>query len=293
MRALIVVNPVSGPRRHRSFDACSALARAVLAGHGVEVEVQATRARGDARVFAERAVAAGVDLVVAWGGDGTINEVASGLASSPTTLGIVPGGSGNGLARDLGIPFDAEQALTLLVTGRRRRIDAGALGGSLFFNVAGVGLDALIAASIARPGVQRGLSGYARITFLELPRYRAERYTIEHDGERTERRALIIACANSRQYGNGAQIAPAARLDDGRIDLVVVEPQPLWRIAARLPDLFRGRLRPGPGLSMQPVTSAVIRSERPIAFHVDGEPGLGGTALTLQVHPAAISVVTP
>ena len=122
-----------------------------------------------------------------------------------------------------------------------RHIDSGRIDDATwFFNVAGVGLDALIARHIARPDAQRGLSGYTRVTFWELPRYRSEPYRIEWSGRTEQHRALFIAFANSRQYGNGAQIAPGARLDDGRLDLVVVDAQPLWRIVSRIPDLFRG-----------------------------------------------------
>jgi YegS/Rv2252/BmrU family lipid kinase len=294
MRALIVINPISGPRRHRSIDDCTALARGVLGRHGFEVEVAVTRARGDARRLSERARADGAGLVVAWGGDGTINEVGSALVGSDTVLGIVPGGSGNGLARDLGIPLEPEPALEVVATGRTRRIDSGRIDDrTWFFNVAGVGLDALVARHIARPDSQRGLAGYARVTFGELPWYRPQHYEIECNGRIEAHRAVFIAFANSRQYGNDAQIAPAASLDDGQLDLVVVEAQPLWRILMRIPDLFKGRLRPGRGLRMEKMTSIVVRAERPIAFHADGEPGLGGAFLTVEVEPRSLIVSSP
>jgi YegS/Rv2252/BmrU family lipid kinase len=290
MRAVVVINPISGPRRHRSVADCTALAMEVFARHGIAVDVRVTTARGDARAFSEQARADGAGLVCAWGGDGTINEVAGGIAFSDVALGIVPGGSGNGLARDLGIPLEAAPALEVAATGRIRRIDAGQIDSTLFFNVAGVGLDALIARHIARPGARRGLSGYAGMTLGELPRYRAQRYEIECGGAAREHRALFIALANSRQYGNGAQIAPAARLDDGRLEIVVVEAQPLWRILSQVPSLFRGTLAPGPGLVMESITHATIRAGGPIAYHADGEPGLADSPLEVRVHPAALLV---
>lgn len=291
MRALVVINPISGPRRHRSIDACSALARDVLGRHGFAVDVAVTKARGDAHELSEQARASGAGLVVAWGGDGTINEVGSALVRSDTVLGIIPGGSGNGLARDLGIPLEPRPALEVAATGRTRRIDSGRIDGrTWFFNVAGVGLDALVARHIARPDAQRGLAGYARVTFGELPWYRPEPYEIECNGRTEAHRALFIAFANSRQYGNDAQIAPTARLDDGQLDLVVVEAQALWRILIRIPDLFKGRLEPGRGLQMEKMTSTVVRSGRPIAFHADGEPGLGGPSLTVTVEPDSLLV---
>jgi diacylglycerol kinase (ATP) len=293
MRAVVIINPISGPSRRRSVEDCRALATAFGLRHGVEVEVLVTGARGDARAFAARARAAGVELVAAWGGDGTINEVASALVFSETSLAIVPGGSGNGLARDLGVPLDATAALELAMSGSRRVIDAGQIDESWFFNVAGIGLDALIAAHIARPGVRRGLAGYARVTFAELPRYRARHYTIEHAGTTLTYRALIIAVANSRQYGNGAQIAPTARLDDGHLDLVVVESQPLWRLIVQIPAFFNGRLRAGRGLHMTPVVDAVVRGTGPLEYHVDGEPNVGADALRVTTRPRALRVVAP
>lgn len=293
MRAVLIINPISGPHRHRSIEASDTLARDILGRDGLTVDVRVTTARGDARAFSQQARADGADIVVAWGGDGTINEVASALAFSEVPLGIVPGGSGNGLARELGIPLEAALALELVARGRTRRIDAGQIDTALFFNVAGIGVDAVIARAIARPDARRGLFGYARVTLVELPRYRAAAYRIECDGRVEQRRAMLIALANSRQYGNGALIAPAARLDDGRLDLVVVESQPLWRIMAQLPDLFRGRLVPAPGLSMESFTSATIQADGPIAYHADGEPGQGGAAVEVAVRPGALLVRAP
>jgi YegS/Rv2252/BmrU family lipid kinase len=252
-----------------------------------------TGARGDARAFGHQARASGADLVVAWGGDGTINEVASALAFSDVALGIVPGGSGNGLARDLGIPLEPASALEAAAARRTRRIDAGQIDTALFFNVAGIGLDAVIAEGIARAGARRGLSGYARLTLVELPRYRPQCYRIESGGRTDERHAIFIAVANSRQYGNNAQIAPAARLDDGHLNLVVVEAQPLWRILWRLPDLFRGRLESGPGLLMQPTTAVTIHAQAAMAYHADGEPGLAGSSIAVRVHAGALQVTVP
>jgi diacylglycerol kinase (ATP) len=293
MRAVVIINPISGPSRRRPVDACRALAAEVFTRHGAGVEVLVTTARGDARMFATQARNAGADLVAAWGGDGTINEVASALVYSETCLAIVPGGSGNGLARDLGVPLESSAALELAATGSRRLIDAGQIDESWFFNVAGVGLDAQIARHIDMPGVRRGFSGYAKITFSELPRYRAQHYTIEHGGTATTYRALFVAVANSRQYGNGAQIAPAARLDDGHLDLVVVEAQPLWRLLARIPAFFNGSLGPGRGLHMMPVTDAIVRGAGPLAYHVDGEPNSGTDTLRVTTRPRALFVASP
>jgi diacylglycerol kinase (ATP) len=300
MRAVVIVNPIAGPGRARILDRCAKLARATLARYNCDAEVCITQTPRDAHRFATAAREAHADLVVAWGGDGTINGAGSALAGGSIPLGIVPGGSGNGLARELGLPRTSERALATAATGRDRTIDAGELNGSLFFNVAGIGLDAQIAERIARPGARRGLSGYVVATLQTLRAHESLDYVIGIDepgsggrSERIQSRALFVALANSRQYGNGAQIAPHARLDDGELDLVVVKGAPGWSLLSRLPAFFRGTLAEGPDLLMRRARSLTIRSDRPIAFHVDGEPRAAAEVVTLRVNPGALRVRVP
>ena len=301
MRAVVIVNPIAGPGRRKTLDTCAALARSVLATHGYTAHVVVTESPTDASRFARDAIEFGANLVVAWGGDGTINGAGSALTGTSLPLGIVPGGSGNGLARDLGLPRDPARALAVAATGHERAIDAGDLQGSLFFNIAGIGLDAEIAARIAQPGARRGLAGYVIATFQELRRYEPEVYTIRIPGDDSrgpavsgettiEKRALIVALANSRQYGNGAQIAPRAELDDGAIDVVVLEARPFSAFVTRLPAFFRGTLEEAPDLLMRRATQLSISGRRPIRFHVDGEPRSGPETLTLRVYPRALRV---
>lgn len=302
MRALVIVNPIAGPGRFDNLDRCAALARSALATHGYSADVVVTESPGDAHRFARDALDSGARLVVAWGGDGTINGAGSALAGSSLPLGIVPGGSGNGLARDLGLPREPAPALAVAASGGERIIDAGELHGSLFFNVAGIGLDAEIAARLAQPGARRGLTGYVITTTQALRRYVPQVYTIRIDegaaatapaAPTIERRALFVALANSRQYGNGAQIAPRARLDDGAIDVVVVGALRGWGLLSRLPAFFNGTLEEGPDLLMRRATSMSISADRPILFHVDGEPRSGPETVTLRVHPGALRVRVP
>ena len=301
-RALVVINPIAGKGRARSMGACIDLAKSVLADHGCEADVRVTTGPGDAARFSAEGVAAKVDLVIAWGGDGTINGAATGVTASGIPLGIVAGGSGNGLARDLRLPFDPRAALTIAAAGATRAIDAGDLHGSLFFNVAGVGFDALIAHRLAQPGARRGLIGYIFATVGELRGYQPGRYSIDevydHDGKALvadiiDRPALFVALANSRQYGSGAQIAPRALLDDGMMEIVVVEPQSGLNMLRQLPAFFRGTLTEGPGLVMRSAASMELASPNPIHFHVDGEPRLGPTRIALKTRRAVLSVRVP
>lgn len=290
--AVLIINPLSGHGRHQvQIDAHTALAHEVLTARGLSVTIRLTTRAGDARTFAQEAVAAECDLVVVWGGDGTINEAASALIHTDVPMGIVPAGSGNGLASDLLIPFDARAALHLAATGRTRAIDAGQVDDCVFFNIAGVGIDAVIAARFNTRGLQqRGLAAYFQLSAAELLRYRCQTYEIAIEQERVEQRAMLVAFANGRQYGNRLLIAPGARLDDGLLEVVIVEPLPLIAIAWRLPSLFRGTLQPGRGVTMRAAKEVRLRAAGAIPFHVDGEPRLGHEELHVRTIPAALNV---
>ena len=294
-RAVLIINPISGHGAHgRRLAEHIVLASEALAQSGVDVDVEVTRGPGDGRRLAAEAVTRGAALVIAWGGDGTINEIGSALVSTNVPLGIVPAGSGNGLARDLGLPADPTQALTIAASGRDRYIDAGAFNDELFFNVAGIGLDARIAERFADRGAdRRGFGAYLRISARELWRYQPREYTIVFDDQRIVRTALMITVANSRQFGNGAQIAPRARLDDGELDLVVVGGQSLVRVATRIPALFRGTLADGPGIVMRRMRTAEISLPGTLSFHVDGEPRVTRDRVRVTTHSRILRVRVP
>ena len=292
-RAVVVINPISGVRPLAGGAGEVDLATRVLTQAGFDTRVLVTRGPGHATEAAGEAAGAGVDLVVAWGGDGTMNEVARALAFGPVALALVPAGSGNGLARDLGVPLAAAAALAVAGAGRRRRIDAGEVNGQFFFNVAGVGLDARVAKSFAETKGRRGLSRYVQVGARELLRYRAQPYEIAWDDGTAAGDMLFIALANSRQYGSHGCIAPAARVDDGRFDLVVVEDQPLWRVLTRVPAFFSGRLQPGSGVRMSTFTHARLATTGVLDVHLDGEPATIAGPLDVRVHPQALTVVVP
>jgi YegS/Rv2252/BmrU family lipid kinase len=214
-----------------------------------DVEIRLTERAGHAHELALEAAAAGADLVIAWGGDGTINEVGRALAQrmdegppSPRrqapALGIVPGGSGNGLARALGIPFEPEKAIERALRAEPRTIDAGELGERMFFNIAGIGLDAHVAALVSTKVRHRGFVPYLKGVAGDLLRYEPVEYAGTIDGRAFRTSALFVAVANSKQYGFGAEIAPRANLADGLIDVVIVEDRGLLGNLLRVPSLF-------------------------------------------------------
>lgn len=288
MSIAVIINPKSGGASLSRVRARAELASAVLSSGNVSGEVFVTERRGHAQALTAAAVARGARLVVAWGGDGTINEVASALLSSPASLGIIPAGSGNGLARELGVATQPERALLDAIAATPRLIDAGELGGRIFVNIAGVGFDAHVAACFDRDkSSRRGLITYARITARELASYRCGTFRV--DGQR-EPQALLVTIANTSQFGNGARIAPDARVDDGELDLVVVRERNRLATLTALPRMFLGGLEKVPGVTRRRVTDVTIESDVPMVAHVDGEPMEGGTRLVARVLPAVLRV---
>ena len=288
----VIINPISGAGRRPDVARQRAeRATAFLLSRRVDGEVFVTERGGHARELAMAAVGRGASLCVAWGGDGTVNEVASALAFTSASLGIVPSGSGNGLSREVGIPFDPQAAFEIALGGRDRVIDAGDIEGRFFFNLAGVGLDARVAHQFAATGlVRRGFVRYLEIASSEIFTRSQHEYEIAIDGQLRRSHVLLVAIANGRQYGNGALIAPHARIDDGKLDVVVVDDRSPWAVLRHAPKLFRGRLAEVPGVTMTSATRVEITSQAPLVYHVDGEPCAGGSTVSARIRPAAVRV---
>jgi YegS/Rv2252/BmrU family lipid kinase len=293
MSVAVIINPISGGARPGVAKRRAEIAVAAVERHGDAAEVFITERTGHARQLAKAAARRGARLILAWGGDGTINEVASALAyEEQTPFGVVPAGSGNGLATELGISRNPEQAIAAALRAEPRRIDLGEIDGHLFVNVAGIGIDAYVAAQFNdTTNIRRGLLGYARITGRALLTYAPTDYRITADaadGPRRVSRAVLVSVANGAQYGNNARIAPHARFDDGLLDLVVVEELSRLRTLAQVPRLFNGTAERVPGCTITRIRSAVIEADTPITYHVDGEPVLGGARISVRVHPGAV-----
>ena len=266
----------------------------LLLAEGVDPAVHVTEHRGHARELARAAVEHGAGVVAAWGGDGTVNEVATALVGSSAALAVVPSGSGNGLARMLQIPVDPARAIHRFLHGADRLIDLGVIDGRLFVNVAGVGFDAHVASAFAAmERARRGLLKYGTIVARELWHYRSLTYEVElaADGPPPPpgiRTAFLLAFANGEQWGNGAIIAPGARLDDGMLDAVCVQVGGPAAAVRALPHLFRGTIAAVRGVSIEKVRSARVRSAVPLVYHADGEAFLGGTEIAVSIQPLAL-----
>lgn len=288
MKITVIVNPRAG-RGARALP--DALSQADGAFFGAEVRF--TTRPYEAMDLAKDAAAAGSDIVLAAGGDGTVNEVARGLIGSETSLGILPTGSGNGLGRTLGIPLDPLRALRALATAQVRSIDIGLVNGRPFLNVAGAGFDALVGAAFQRKGGRRGLFGYLELGFRESLSYRAETVCLEAAGERFDGKAFIVAFLNGRQYGAGAVVAPTACLDDGLLDVVVFEETSFLEQLAQVPRLFLGGIQHFRAYRHFAAPSAVLTCERPLRHHRDGEPEEAERHLEVRLSPKALKVLVP
>jgi YegS/Rv2252/BmrU family lipid kinase len=287
----IIINPVAGGRARPVGDSVE-LARRVAADCGEAADVFITEQHGHARVLTRAARDSGARLIVAWGGDGTVNEVATELAFGSVPVAIVPAGSGNGLARELNVPRDPARALAAAIRTAARPMDIGEIDGRLFVNIAGIGFDAHVASRFNEPANRgRGFSQYLAIAARAMTTYAPVRYTITTPDAHVEARAVLVTVANSAQFGNGARIAPGARVDDGLLDLVIVEERSRVLTMCQLPRLFNGTINRMPGWAVRRIAQATIACEAPMMFHVDGEPIAGGRHVAVRVHPGALQVV--
>ncbi len=296
VRVTVVMNPTSGSAsRRQPADAAVARVRTMLARLGAVGDVQLTRHAGHAVSLARLAVDAGTDVVCAWGGDGTVHEVASALAHGRGVLAVVPAGSGNGFARALEIPLDHEAALAVAVRGVTRVVDVGEINGRLFFATAGIGLDGAVAHAFAKnPGGARGLRTYLLTGLGSLVRFQPQRCSMVADGTRVvDAPATLIAVANTRQWGNGACIAPAAVPDDGRLDATIVGGRSTLVLAAQAWRLWSGAIGRLRGVTTLTFREASIECAASLPMHVDGEPAGFVSRIEVRVRPQALAVKVP
>jgi diacylglycerol kinase (ATP) len=291
MSVAIIINPIAGGGRD-SVGARVDLARRIASECGEVPDVAVTETLGHARALARAARSGGARVIVAWGGDGTVNEIACEVAFSDVPIGIVPAGSGNGLARALGLPVPPHAALRTAFTGRMRSIDVGDISNRIFVNLAGIGFDAHVAAEFNAPTNRvRGPRGYVLHTARSLIRYRPRRYEVAIGSSRASVRALLIAIANGSEFGNGMLIAPGARVDDGALDVVVVEERSRVGTVCRVPWLLCRSIHRLPVWSSRRTPHVAITCDEPMLFHVDGETVRGGPALDVHVRPGALKVM--
>lgn len=248
------------------------------AGHASEIANQAARKKAFA--------------VIAIGGDGTINEIARSLVHTQTALGIIPCGSGNGLARHLQIPLDPKKAIDILNEQFIENIDYGLINDTPFFCTCGVGFDALVSLQFSKAG-KRGPLTYLEKTLSESLKYHPETYELEMDGNTSHYKAFLIACGNASQYGNNAYITPQATLDDGLLDVTILEPFTILDVPALAFQLFHKTINQNSRIKTFRCQKLKIHRNKSGVVHFDGDPVIMGTDIEVQIVKKELQVIVP
>jgi diacylglycerol kinase (ATP) len=288
-KIVYIINPISGNRKQSCIE--KVIAKETDSSQ-VSYEVLRTDRGGHAEELARAAAAGGAEIVVAVGGDGTGNEVARGLMATRTALGIIPTGSGNGLARHLHIPLSFRASIRIINKGNVRPIDTATLNGRLFVSLAGVGFDAHVAKKFAKSPT-RGVISYAKIAIPAYFSYKEKNYRIVADGNEFTRKALFISFANSNQFGSNASIDPVAELDDGFIDLCIVRKIPFFKLLLLAPAFFLKQFHKTRYVEIVQAKEIFVARKRSKKIHLDGDPWKTEKDLHVKIQPLSLQVIVP
>lgn len=287
-----IINPISGSgKAGRLIPVIEKMA----SGYSLDIEIHISRHPGHAAELAADCAARGVGIAVAVGGDGTVHEVASALVGTQCALGMIPCGSGNGLAGYVGIPHKPRRALQQLFravadnTGFRT-IDTCTINGQPFFCTAGVGFDAQVGMAFSTSG-HRGLWSYIVSMVKEFRTFSPTEYEILTDGERRRVSAFLITFANAGEWGNNAFIAPKAAIDDGFIDVIIITPLRIWSTPLFLLQLITKRLGHNSHFTCIRCRSAHIVRPSEGVIHFDGEPAMSGKTISVGIQPGSLKII--
>ncbi len=257
-----------------------------------EWEIISTEYVGHAIEIAASQVVAKAFAVVAVGGDGTVNEIASALVHTPTALGIIPCGSGNGFARHLQIPMETKRAIELINDGEIECVDYGKINDVPFFCTCGVGFDAFVSLKFSKAN-RRGPLTYLEKTLIEILKYRPETYEVELDGNTLRYQAFLIACGNASQYGNNVYITPRATVTDGLLDVTIVEPFTVLDVPSLAFQLFNKTIDQNSRIKSFRCKSLHIHRNKPGVIHFDGDPMTMGMDININIVQKALKVIVP
>ncbi len=285
-RTCFILNPKAGPSQRHDVPALIAQHFGTLEP---AYEVRLTEHAGHAVALARDAAADGFAVVAAVGGDGTVNEVGRGLLGTEAALGIIPLGSGNGLARHLKVPLGLAAALRRLAAPTFSRMDVGVINGHAFFCTAGLGFDAHVSQHFAQAG-SRGLRTYLRVTLREYRRYRPVPVHVDLNGQVQDTDCYVLAFANASQYGNNAYIAPLADLRDGLLDVCLIDALPVGRAIRVSLGMALGNLPQTRAAAYFRVPRGRVTAQAPIGFHVDGDYLGHATEFAVELLPLALAV---
>lgn len=287
LKILIIINPISGTGSKNDLPA---LISEVIDNDKWDISISHTEYAGHATELASQAVEEGYNVVAAIGGDGTINEVATALINTPVALGIVPCGSGNGLARHLHISTNVREALTTINKGYIEKVDYCTVNNRPFFCTCGAGFDAQVSLKFAEAG-SRGMVTYLKTTINEYFKYHGEHFRILIDGEVIDEKAFVVACCNAAQYGNNAFIAPQASMQDGLIDVTVIHNFNLINGALLGARMLTKQIENDKHVSIYRGRHVVIERANDEIIHIDGDPQMMSQNLDIRCVTKGLSVI--
>lgn len=299
MNALLIYNPVAGTR-----DVEQDLAQAIhaLEVEGWQVTLRRTLGRGDATTYAREAVAAGYDLCIAAGGDGTLGEAATGLAGSDCPLGLLPVGTGNVWAHMVGLPVWSPgnrtallDAAAILLNGQQRQVDLGQTKDRCFLLWSGIGFDAEVARTIEpHREIRRSLGNltYVIMALVQSLSMRGVRTTVVVDGKAVRERLLLIIVSNAQLYGSSWRLAPQAQLDNGLLEVYLFRGSSTLDVFRHFVMILLGRHQNDPRVERYRARTVEVRGARPLPVHIDGDPA-GTTPISIKVLPRALRVIVP
>lgn len=288
-RIVFIINPISGIIKKENV---IALINSNIDKSKFDHSIQITQAPGHAIEICKMEVSKDADIIVAVGGDGSINEIAQGLKGSDVQLGIIPAGSGNGLAHHLKIPINIRKAIAVINKDNCIKIDTASINNRLFVSIAGVGFDGLVAKKFAKSN-RRGFITYLKIVTEEYPKYRPRKYTIRINDKKIETKALFITFANSSQFGYNTAFTPYASVDDGLLDICIMGKPPIIKIPILASLLYSRKIDKSRYVQILRAKEFTVTSKKRRWVNIDGEPMKLDKKLVVKVMPLSLGVVVP
>ena len=288
-KILFIINPISGNNKRKNVQQ---LIENSIDQQKFDVEFKLTEYSKHATEIAKQAVKEDIEIVVAVGGDGTVNEVSKALINTNTSFAIVPSGSGNGLGRFLKIPLNSQKAIELINKGKHFKMDTIKINEDFFVNMAGIGFDAHISHLFASYG-KRGFRSYLKLILREFFTYKTENYKLKIDRKIFEIKAFVISFANSSQFGNNAHIAPLAEINDGLIDICILRKFPSWKSLFITMLLYSKKLTKSKYYQIKKVKELEIINNNQLNAHIDGDPITFNSNIKISMVPESLNIIIP
>ncbi|MEI8204679.1 MAG: diacylglycerol kinase family protein [Bacteroidota bacterium] len=288
-KILFIINPVSGIGRQRIVER---LAKQYLDKEKFDYSFAYSEYAGHAIEIAKQAVDEQLDIVVAVGGDGSVNEVVSSIVNTPLALAVIPTGSGNGLAHHLKIPLAVKKALKVINNNKTISIDTASFQGKTFASVSGVGFDAKIAQEFSQTKL-RGFISYLRLVIREYFMYKPLEYSFLLDGKELQSKALFVTFANSNQFGYNMKVSPKASLTDGLLDVCIMQKFPPWYTISIIYYIIMGKMNHCKYLRIYQAKKVRVKCEAEEMTHIDGDPLEIAVDIKVEIFPASLKVIVP